>query len=132
MMVINFARSRALSRVSIGFPCTVSEIQSTGHSRHISPWEVVRALFRKKTKRSYICAKSCAEVEFRSVFHAPSRKFKIQAIPDVLARGKPYEYGVAIKRDGHKLCAVSRAETSFNRFFVHRLRNSKYWPIPSY
>ncbi|RWV79222.1 hypothetical protein GW17_00059684 [Ensete ventricosum] len=37
-MVINFARSRALSRVSIGFSCTVSEIQNTGHSRCISPW----------------------------------------------------------------------------------------------
>ncbi|RZS28110.1 hypothetical protein BHM03_00061670 [Ensete ventricosum] len=36
--VINFVRSRALSRVSIGFSCTVSEIQNTGHSRCISPW----------------------------------------------------------------------------------------------
>ncbi|RWV79621.1 hypothetical protein GW17_00059218 [Ensete ventricosum] len=32
--VINFAQSR----VSIGFSCTVSEIQNTGHSRCISPW----------------------------------------------------------------------------------------------
>ncbi|RWW75597.1 hypothetical protein BHE74_00016363 [Ensete ventricosum] len=45
---INFVRSRAQSRVSIGFSCTVSEIQNTGHSRHISPWEVVRAWFREK------------------------------------------------------------------------------------
>ncbi|RRT31247.1 hypothetical protein B296_00056657 [Ensete ventricosum] len=36
-MVINFARSRALSRVSIDFSCTISEIQNTGHSRCISP-----------------------------------------------------------------------------------------------
>ncbi|RZS28113.1 hypothetical protein BHM03_00061676 [Ensete ventricosum] len=36
--VINFARSRALSRVLIGFSCTVSEIQNTGHSKCISPW----------------------------------------------------------------------------------------------
>ncbi|RWV77830.1 hypothetical protein BHE74_00059832 [Ensete ventricosum] len=35
--VINFARSRALSQVSIGFSCTVSKIQNTGHSRRISP-----------------------------------------------------------------------------------------------
>ncbi|RRT31723.1 hypothetical protein B296_00053117 [Ensete ventricosum] len=34
---INFARSR----VSIGFSCTVSEIQNTGLSRLISLWEVV-------------------------------------------------------------------------------------------
>ncbi|RWW35830.1 hypothetical protein BHE74_00059194, partial [Ensete ventricosum] len=38
MTVINFARSRALSRVSIGFSCTVSEIQNTGDSQCISPW----------------------------------------------------------------------------------------------
>ncbi|RZS10614.1 hypothetical protein BHM03_00041865 [Ensete ventricosum] len=36
--VINFARSHALIRVSIGFSCTVSEIQNTCYSRHISPW----------------------------------------------------------------------------------------------
>ncbi|RZS28111.1 hypothetical protein BHM03_00061673 [Ensete ventricosum] len=36
--VINFVRSHALSRVSIGFSCTVSEIQNTAHSRCISPW----------------------------------------------------------------------------------------------
>ncbi|RWW45738.1 hypothetical protein BHE74_00048397 [Ensete ventricosum] len=37
-MVINIVRSRVQSRVSIGFTCTVSKIQNTGHSRHISPW----------------------------------------------------------------------------------------------
>ncbi|RRT31519.1 hypothetical protein B296_00057845 [Ensete ventricosum] len=36
--VINFARSHAQIRVSIGFSCTISEIQNTGHSRRISPW----------------------------------------------------------------------------------------------
>ncbi|RRT31722.1 hypothetical protein B296_00053118 [Ensete ventricosum] len=46
--VKNFARSR----VSIGFSCTVSEIQNTGHSRSISPWYVVLAWFHKKTRRS--------------------------------------------------------------------------------
>ncbi|RWV94649.1 hypothetical protein BHE74_00003354, partial [Ensete ventricosum] len=66
--------------------------------------------------------------EFRSVFHAPSRNFKILAIPNVLAHGKSYEHGFVKKRDGHKLCAKSR----FDRFFVHRLRISKYWPFPSY
>ncbi|RWV76867.1 hypothetical protein GW17_00062399 [Ensete ventricosum] len=36
--VINITRSHAQSRVSIGFACTISEIQNTGHSRCISPW----------------------------------------------------------------------------------------------
>ncbi|RZS23203.1 hypothetical protein BHM03_00056087 [Ensete ventricosum] len=45
---IYFTRSRAQSPVSIDFSCTVSEIQKTGHSRCISPCEVVRAQFRKK------------------------------------------------------------------------------------
>ncbi|RRT32345.1 hypothetical protein B296_00056668, partial [Ensete ventricosum] len=73
------------SRVSIGFSYTVSEIQNTGQSQRISP-----------------------RVEFRSVFCAPSRKFKILAILDELAH-----------------------ESRFNRFFVHCLGNSKYWPLPT-
>ncbi|RZS09285.1 hypothetical protein BHM03_00040354 [Ensete ventricosum] len=47
-MVIDIARSR----VSIGFSCTISENQNTGHYRVISPWEVVQARFRKKIRRS--------------------------------------------------------------------------------
>ncbi|RZS19039.1 hypothetical protein BHM03_00051382 [Ensete ventricosum] len=66
-------------------------------------------------------------VEFRSVFRLPSQKFKILAIHDVLAHGKSYEHGLMKKRKGHKLCTKSRAESSFDRFFMHRLRNSKYW-----
>ncbi|RWV78860.1 hypothetical protein GW17_00060095, partial [Ensete ventricosum] len=65
-------------------------------------------------------------VEFRSIFCAPSLKFKILVIPDVLARGKSYEHGFMKKRDGHNLCPKS----CFDRFFVHRLENSKYWPFP--
>ncbi|RZS26984.1 hypothetical protein BHM03_00060409, partial [Ensete ventricosum] len=49
-------------------------------------------------------------VEFRSIFCAPSRKFKTLAIPDILAQGKSYEHGFVKKRDGHKLCTMSRAE----------------------
>ncbi|RRT69997.1 hypothetical protein B296_00026247, partial [Ensete ventricosum] len=60
--------------------------------------------------------------EFRSIFRAPSRKFKILAIPNVLAQGKSYKHGFAKKSDGHKLCT----ESSFDRFFAHRLRNLKY------
>ncbi|RWV77780.1 hypothetical protein GW17_00061348 [Ensete ventricosum] len=47
-MVINFAQSR----VSIGFSCTVSEIQNTDLSSLISPWDVVQERFRKKRRRS--------------------------------------------------------------------------------
>ncbi|RWW74733.1 hypothetical protein BHE74_00017308 [Ensete ventricosum] len=67
------------------------------------------------------------DVEFRSVFRPPSRKFKILAIPNVLADGKPYENGFAKKHDGHKLCAKSHAKSSFDQFFMYRLRNSKNW-----
>ncbi|RZR75308.1 hypothetical protein BHM03_00054364 [Ensete ventricosum] len=38
-------------------------------------------------------ARSRTRVKFRSVFCAPSRKFKILAIHDVLALGKSYEHG---------------------------------------
>ncbi|RWW83248.1 hypothetical protein BHE74_00008244 [Ensete ventricosum] len=68
------------------------------------------------------------KVEFRSVFPAPSRKFKILAIPNVSAHGNSYEHGFTKKRDGHKLCVKS----SFDRFFMHRLENSKYWPFLTY
>ncbi|RZS14604.1 hypothetical protein BHM03_00046316 [Ensete ventricosum] len=71
-------------------------------------------------------------VEFRSVFRALPRKFKILAIPDVLAQWKSYEYGFMKKCDGYKLCTKSHAYLSFDRFFVHRLGNSKYWSFPSY
>ncbi|RRT56180.1 hypothetical protein B296_00014241 [Ensete ventricosum] len=60
------------------------------------------------------------KVEFRSVFRAPSWKFKILSIPNVLAHGKSYEHGFRKKRDDHKLYAKS----SFDRFFMHRLGNS--------
>ncbi|RZS16106.1 hypothetical protein BHM03_00048060 [Ensete ventricosum] len=44
-------------------------------------------------------------VEFRSVFCAPSRKFKILVFPILLAHGKSYKHAFAKKYDGHKLCA---------------------------
>ncbi|RRT55712.1 hypothetical protein B296_00033223, partial [Ensete ventricosum] len=71
-------------------------------------------------------------VEFQSIFCAPSHKFKILDIPDKLAHEKSYEHGFMKKRDGHKLCGMSHAESSFDRFFIHHLRNSKYWPFPTY
>ncbi|RWV85744.1 hypothetical protein GW17_00052439 [Ensete ventricosum] len=38
-MVINIARCHT----AIDFSFTVSKIQNNGHSRRISPWEVIRA-----------------------------------------------------------------------------------------
>ncbi|RRT37414.1 hypothetical protein B296_00042117 [Ensete ventricosum] len=52
VMVINFAQSRAQSRVSISFSLTASEFQNNRHSQCIFPWEVIRARCRKKTRRS--------------------------------------------------------------------------------
>ncbi|RWW10126.1 hypothetical protein BHE74_00023432, partial [Ensete ventricosum] len=60
--------------------------------------------------------------EVRSIFHAPSRKFKILVISNVLARGKSYEQDFTKKHDDHKLYAKSR----FDRFFAHHVRKSKY------
>ncbi|RWW37856.1 hypothetical protein BHE74_00056965 [Ensete ventricosum] len=62
------------------------------------------------------------EVDFRSIFRAPSQNFKILAIPNVLAHGKSYEHGLMKNYDGHKLCAKSR----FDQFFMHHLVISKY------
>ncbi|RRT70464.1 hypothetical protein B296_00004488 [Ensete ventricosum] len=56
------------------------------------------------------------------VFHAPSQKFKILAITNVLAHGKSYKHDFTKKYDGHKLCEKSR----FDRFLAHHLENSKY------
>ncbi|RZS21244.1 hypothetical protein BHM03_00053859 [Ensete ventricosum] len=68
--------------------------------------------------------KLCTKVEFRSIFRAPSQKFKILVIPILLAHGKSYKHGSVKKYDGHKLCAKLPVESSFDRFFVHRLGNS--------
>ncbi|RWV78861.1 hypothetical protein GW17_00060097, partial [Ensete ventricosum] len=77
------------------------------------------------TKNSTVINFAC-RVEFRLVFCAPSRKFKILANPDVLAHGKSYEHGFMKKRDGHKFCVKSCAESSFDRFIMYHLKNSKY------
>ncbi|RWW48056.1 hypothetical protein BHE74_00045919 [Ensete ventricosum] len=50
----------------------------------------------------------------RSVFRAPTRIFKILAIPSILAHGKSYEHCFMKKCDDHKLYARS----SFEWFFM--------------
>ncbi|RRT35863.1 hypothetical protein B296_00046764, partial [Ensete ventricosum] len=73
-----------------------------------------------------VTVKNFAEVPRKVVFHAPSRKFKILDIPNELAHGKSYEHGFMKKCDGHKFGAKSRTKSSFDRFFMHHLENSKY------
>ncbi|RZS27380.1 hypothetical protein BHM03_00060834, partial [Ensete ventricosum] len=75
------------------FSCNVSKIQNTGHSQRISPWKVVLAWFCEKMQLLSTFGKVTCKVEFRLVFRAPFRKFKILAIPNVLAQGKSYEHG---------------------------------------
>ncbi|RRT40426.1 hypothetical protein B296_00044171 [Ensete ventricosum] len=48
------------------------------------------------------------------------------AIPNVLAHGKSYKHSFTKKCDVHKLYAKLHAKSSFDRFFVHHLRNSKH------
>ncbi|RWW56278.1 hypothetical protein BHE74_00037022 [Ensete ventricosum] len=99
------------SRVSIGFSCIISKFKKLA-----IPNIIVHG-------KSY---------EFRLIFRPPSRKFKILDIPNVFAHGKLYKHGFTKKCDGHKLWAKSCAKSSFDRFFVHCLINSKYWPFPTY
>ncbi|RZR97257.1 hypothetical protein BHM03_00026398 [Ensete ventricosum] len=87
--------------------------------------------FEKKSTVIYL-RKIMRRVEFRSIFRALSQKFKILAIPDVLAHGKLYEQGFMKKCDGHKFCMKSRADSSLDLLFLHRIENSKYWPFPTY
>ncbi|RWW47066.1 hypothetical protein BHE74_00046974 [Ensete ventricosum] len=68
------------------------------------------------------------DVEFLSVFCASSQKFQILSIPNVLVHGESFEHSFIKKYNIHKLYVMS----SFDRFFVHHLINSKYWPFPTY
>ncbi|RZS05325.1 hypothetical protein BHM03_00035816, partial [Ensete ventricosum] len=70
-------------------------------------------------------------VKFRSIFCASSQNFKILVIPNVLAYRKSYKHGFIKKCNCHKLCTKSRAESSFDRFFVHRQGISKILTIPN-
>ncbi|RZS16618.1 hypothetical protein BHM03_00048639, partial [Ensete ventricosum] len=97
--VLNITRCHTPSRVSIGFSCTISKIQNIGHSRRISTWEAVRARFSEKIRRSQTLREVMRRVKFRSIFHAPPRKFKILAIPNVFS---PWE--VVRARFCKKMC----------------------------
>ncbi|URD86345.1 hypothetical protein MUK42_31388, partial [Musa troglodytarum] len=62
------------------------------------------------------------------VFCAPSQKLKILNISNLLGSGKLYNPGFVKKRDGHKVYV----SLMFDRFFVHHLKNLKYWSFPTY
>ncbi|RRT81771.1 hypothetical protein B296_00012068, partial [Ensete ventricosum] len=81
--------------------------------------------FREKRRLS----KTLSEVEFRSVFRASSQKFKILAIPDVLAHGKSYEHGFMRKQNGHKHYAKSR-RVEFRSIFHAPSKKFKILAIP--
>ncbi|RRT38759.1 hypothetical protein B296_00039521 [Ensete ventricosum] len=49
-------------------------------------------------------------------------------LPNVFAHGKSYEHDFTYKCDGHKLCTKSSSDW----FFMHSLKNSKYWPFQTY
>ncbi|RRT39609.1 hypothetical protein BHE74_00041038 [Ensete ventricosum] len=58
-----------------------------------------------------------SRVEFRSIFCAPSRKFKILVIPVLLAHGKSYKHGFMKKCDSHKFArsrTLSRISIDFS------------------
>ncbi|URE47778.1 hypothetical protein MUK42_31709, partial [Musa troglodytarum] len=56
------------------------------------------------------------------IFFAPSQKFKILTLPNLLGLGKLNNLSFVKKYDGHKICTKS----IFDRFFSHHLENSKY------
>ncbi|RWW51764.1 hypothetical protein BHE74_00041858 [Ensete ventricosum] len=71
-----------------------------------------------------------AQIKFRLVFHAPSSKFKILVIPNVLAHGKSYEHDFIKKCDGHKHCTKS-CEAEFQSVFRALSPKLKMLAIPN-
>ncbi|RWV96360.1 hypothetical protein GW17_00040939 [Ensete ventricosum] len=110
------------------------EIQNDGHSQSSHGKSYEHSITKKQDDplNLQLMSKATREVEFRLVFRSPSRKFKILAIPNVLAHGKSYEQGIVKKCNVHRLCAMSRAKSSFDRVFMHHLRKSKYRPFETY
>ncbi|CAL9765462.1 unnamed protein product, partial [Musa acuminata subsp. burmannicoides] len=68
-----------------------------------------------------LIVKSFCNVEVRSVFCAPTKKFKILTIPNKFTFGKSYMLGFDKKHGGHIFCTKSRFDR-FNRFIMHRLK----------
>ncbi|RRT65716.1 hypothetical protein B296_00000291 [Ensete ventricosum] len=70
------------------------------------------------------------KVEFRSIFHASSQKFKILTIPNVLAHGKLYEHGFTKKCDSHKPCTKA-GKVEFRLVFRALSQKFKILVIPN-
>ncbi|RWW38878.1 hypothetical protein BHE74_00055847 [Ensete ventricosum] len=70
------------------------------------------------------------EVEFPSVFRAPSLKFKILAIPKVQAHGKSYGHDFIKKCNGHKV-SQSCTEVEFRTVFCAPSQKFKILVIPN-
>ncbi|RRT60673.1 hypothetical protein B296_00032652 [Ensete ventricosum] len=66
-MVINFVQSHTESLVLIGFSCTISKFQNTGHSQCIAYVKWYKHGFLKERDDHTLC-KVGRKVEFRSVF----------------------------------------------------------------
>ncbi|RZR93327.1 hypothetical protein BHM03_00021804 [Ensete ventricosum] len=153
LTVINFTQSHAQSRVSSVFRAPSQNFKIQAFPNVLAFGRSYEHGFTKKCDGLKHCTKSRAEssfdrffinhlgilkywpfprVEFRSVFRASSQNFKILAIRKVFGHGKSYEHGFVEKHDGHKLYKISRVESSFDRFFMHRVKILKYWRFPTY
>ncbi|RWV83028.1 hypothetical protein BHE74_00021183, partial [Ensete ventricosum] len=66
-------------------------------------------------------------IKLRSVFLVPSQNFKIRAIPNATI----VSHTSTVSRKNATIINFSH-KLSFDWFFVHYLRISKYWPFPMY
>ncbi|RWW53344.1 hypothetical protein BHE74_00040190 [Ensete ventricosum] len=119
-------QSRSRSRVSIGFCALSRKFKILAIPNVLALDKTYEHGFTKKYDGHKLCAKSYAKLNFNRFF--VHRKFKMLVIPNVLAHERLYEHNFTKRHDGHKLCTKS----SFDRFFVHPLGNSKYWSFQTY
>ncbi|RWW39014.1 hypothetical protein BHE74_00055728 [Ensete ventricosum] len=86
--------------------------------------------FMKKRNGHKLCAKSRAESSFDHqvsiCFSCTISEFQNPDHSQRISHGRSYERDFTKKCNGHKLCAKSRVESTFDRFFMHHLRISKY------
>ncbi|RRT44966.1 hypothetical protein B296_00039019 [Ensete ventricosum] len=73
--------------------------------------------FVKKYDGHKRCAKSRVKLSFNRFF-----------MQHLVFHGKSYEHGFMQKHDDNSFYVKS----SFDQFFAHHLKNSKYWPFPTY
>ncbi|RWV87393.1 hypothetical protein GW17_00050622 [Ensete ventricosum] len=71
-----------------------------------------------------ICTQSRVSIDFSHIV----TNFQNTSHSQCITHEKFYEHGFTKKRDDQK----HYAKSSYNRFFMHRLRIVKYWPFPTY